>query len=148
MKKILLVLAFIGATFTQAHAFERVEPGRAVLSGFVSKHLSGEYMDKARGYNEDNYGVGFRSETGYTIGIYKNSIHKDSVYIGREFQWKLYGPLHAGVVVGAVSGYGDVMPILLPELIIKTKIVEVGMTIIPRVPHVDAAIALQLRLRF
>lgn len=150
MKKLLLALAVIVATLTQAHAFERVDPGQAVLSGFVSKHLTDNYLNKAtgQGYNENNYGIGYRSETGYTIGIYKNSIRKDSVYVGREFQWQVAGPVHVGLMVGAVSGYQNVMPIVLPELILKNKIGELAMTIIPNVTHVDAAVALQLRIRF
>jgi len=117
-----------------------------LMSGFVSKHAG------STPYNENNYGIGYRSPDGWMGGVYRNSLNKPSAYFGKEFTHDLLpNRLAAGLMVGGVTGYGrPVNPLLLPELIYKMdKERAIAMGLIPPVKGVTpATIALQLRRRF
>lgn len=117
---------------------------QTLLSGFLSKHSSGEWC-------EANYGVGYRQDSGewagWAVGVYKNSLCKTSFYVAREWLYQVAGPLHLGVLAGAVTGYQyAVVPIVLPEAVVKIKPVEFALVLQPfNVPQSPAFIALQLR---
>lgn len=116
--------------------------GNAVMSGFLSKHIGTN-----RNFNENNYGIGFRSDSGYAFGYYRNSIDKDGFYLAKEFQWKTpIEYINFGLFAGVVNGYKglstkyntDVYPLLLPELLVKVKPLssELSFIVIPRVKDV------------
>lgn len=119
--------------------------GRAVVSGFLSKHINAQEK-----FNEQNHGIGYRSEYGYFIGYYKNSIYKSSFYAGREFQWHVAGPVRVGVMAGVVTGYyTKLQPVVLPEVVVKLAPVEVSVTMIPAISGVTPlTIATQVRILF
>jgi hypothetical protein len=75
------------------------------------------------------------------------------VYAGREWQWRLLGnnehAIRIGAVGGAVSGYiGGVKALVLPELIVAWKPVEMAVIVIPRYTKDPITVALQLRYNF
>lgn len=49
-------LASISLLTSAAPAFEQVDPGQAVMTGFAAKHLN------AKKFRENNYGIGYRTE--------------------------------------------------------------------------------------
>ncbi len=58
-------------------------------------------------FNNENYGL-YLEHNGYTGGFYKNSLNKDSAYVGYTLQWALpENPLFqsAALMGGVVSGY-------------------------------------------
>lgn len=153
---ILLATAMLlAAASAHAEVFTSVTPENAVLTGFLSKHLTNNeasWAAPAAGFREQNWGVGVRYK-GYAVGGYKNSLNNDSVYVAKEFQWSLMGLswLRTGVVLGAVTGYDwKVTPLVLPEpLILKVGHAELASLVIPAIqgktPYVLAA---QLRITF
>jgi len=67
---------------------------------FGSKHyVQGEF-------NESNPGIGYNSDKGYAVGVYKNSYSNTSVYLGRviEKHWKY---VSLGAVIGVTTGYEE-----------------------------------------
>ena len=58
-------------------------------------------------FNNENYGL-YLEHNGYTGGFYKNSLNKDSAYVGYTLQWPLpENPIVQSVSLmgGVVSGY-------------------------------------------
>ena len=51
--------------------------------------------------NNNNYGLHYVADNGFTTGIYHNSLYRISVHAGYSFH--LYGPI--GMSVGGVTGY-------------------------------------------
>lgn len=101
--------------------------------------------------NQNNYGIGVRFDSGewknYAVGIYQNSYNRPSVYVAKEFTTRLAGPFHAGVLVGAVTGYRyPITPWVVPELIAKFDRCEIALLAQPF--GADRAAALQIRMRF
>ena len=141
----------IGATFASfalltgsAHAFEQVDPGQALISGFASKHLN------TNKFRENNYGIGYRTETGYLAGYYRNSEDRDGFYAGREFHFQVASHVRLGVMAGVVTGYKkrDVMPLLLPEVLLTVSRYELALTMVPKLDKLPSTLAAQLRFKF
>lgn len=125
-------------------------PDSAYLtSGFLSKHLGTDQK-----FNENNGGIGFIAPSGLLGGYYRNSLDKDSFYLGKEFKTGLLGNDKAGVdigaILGAVTGYNkSVMPLALPELIGRIGDHNAALTMVPPIRGVTpATVALQYRRRF
>lgn len=53
--------------------------------------------------NNLNYGIGYRSDEGYSAGYYYNSYNRHTVYITKEFMYND----HVGLVLGAATGYKE-----------------------------------------
>lgn len=142
--RILCLAVGLGLLSSPVLAFESVSLAPAVFSGFVSSHIKPK-----RDYNEDNYGIGARAREGWFLGYYRNSVDRDSLYAGREWQWKLAGPLHVGLLAGAVTGYRhSVAPYLIPELVLAGRRMELALVAVPPMAGVSPVIAAQLRLPF
>lgn len=99
-RTIAVLLGFLAISSAQAGELSLIGHG-------YSKHLDNH------NFNERNYGAGFRADTGdigIQIGAYRNSVHKDSVYVGID-----WSPLStktntclefgAGPFYGFASGY-------------------------------------------
>lgn len=118
-----------------------------LMSGFLSKHLN---PDKE--YNEENHGIGYKTHDGYLAGIYRNSLDKNSVYAGKEFQSDpvLNDKLRLAIVLGLVSGYNKpVTPLALPEVLYGNKEHELALGFVPPIKKVTpGTLALQYRKRF
>lgn len=148
MKKNIALLALLILSFAAIPAQASEELGNAVVTGFESWH-----SNNRDDLNPHNTGIGFRYKGGWTLGTYYNSIRRWSVYTGREWQWKLLGTddhaLRIGAVAGAVSGYkGGVKAMVLPEVLMVWKPVELGVIVIPRYTKDPVTVALQLRYNF
>lgn len=143
MSRFLRILAAASA----AVFFCSAAQSQTLLSGFVSRHMSGDY-------NENNYGIGIRIDdgrwSGWAIGTYRNSIDRQSVYIGREWTWHVAGPVHIGALAGAATGYRTpIMPLALPELVVRFKRIEAAFLWQPiDSKNATGFVALQLRWKF
>lgn len=148
MKFIVSLFALLSITFHGITANASEELGAAVMTGFESWH-----SNNRDDLNPHNTGLGVRFGGGYTIGAYYNSIRRWSVYAGHEWQWKLFGTddraVRVGAVAGAVTGYkGGVKALVLPEIMMVWKPVELGIIVIPRYTKDPVTVALQLRYTF
>jgi len=148
MKTLIALLLLLLTSLTAFSAQASEDLGWAVLTGFESWH-----SDNRDDLNPHNTGVGIRAPGGWTLGTYYNSIRRWSVYAGKEWQWKLVGDddqaLRIGAVAGAVTGYkGGVKALILPEIMMVWKPVEVGIIVIPRYTKDPVTVALQLRYNF
>lgn len=118
-----------------------------LMSGFLSKHFGTD-----KNFNENNTGIGYKSNDGWLGGYYKNSLNKDSLYAGKEFQTDpLIGDkLRLAIVLGMVSGYNKpVQPLALPEVLYGNKEHELALGLIPSIKGVTPpTAALQYRKRF
>lgn len=119
-----------------------------LMTGFMSKHMG------PGNYNEDNSGIGYRSDDGYMVGAYKNSLNKPSAYLAKEFTTDPYklGPLglQLGAVLGGATGYGrPVTPVVMPEILGSMDGSTLALGLVPPVKGVTpATLALQLRKKF
>lgn len=118
-----------------------------LMSGFVSKHIK-----PSQDYNENNYGIGYKTNDGCLAGTYKNSLNKNSVYAGKEFQTDpiLNDKLRLAIVLGMVTGYNKpIQPLALPEVLYGNKEHEMALGVVPPIKNVTpATFALQYRKRF
>lgn len=118
-----------------------------LMSGFLSKHIN-----PSQEYNEQNHGIGYKTHDGYLAGVYRNSLDKNSVYAGKEFQSDpiLDEKLRLAIVLGLVSGYNKpVTPLALPEVLYGNKEHEVALGFVPPIKKVTpGTLALQYRKRF
>jgi hypothetical protein len=129
MKKIAVAFLVSLLTIVSASADEL-----SIIGHGFSKHLNNH------NYRERNYGIGLRYEHddyGVQIGAYKNSIYKDSVYIGvdwniLQYQTSTCFKYDAGVYYGAVTGYTyAVTPVVGLQAAIKCQNVFVRVRAIP-----------------
>ncbi|MDB5799194.1 MAG: hypothetical protein JWL63_133 [Rhodocyclales bacterium] len=143
-----IALLILVASLLSMNAHASVELGPAIATGFESWH-----SNNRDDLNPHNTGIGLRVAGGWTLGSYYNSIRRWSVYAGYEWQWRLVGSddhaLRIGAVTGAVSGYkGGLKALVLPELVVAWKPVEVAVIVIPRYTKDPITVALQLRYNF
>jgi hypothetical protein len=148
MKKAIVISTILLSLLATPFAQASEELGTAVISGFESWH-----SNNRDDLNPHNTGIGIRLEGGWTLGTYYNSIRRWSTYAGREWQWKIFGTdehaLRIGAVAGAVTGYlGGVKALVLPELLVVWKPLEVGLIVIPRYTKDPITVALQARYNF
>ena len=141
-----LALTLVSLHSVTTHASETLGP--AVMTGFESWH-----SDNRTDLNPHNTGLGVRFGGGWTIGTYYNSIRRWSTYAGYEWQWKLFGTddraVRVGAIAGAVTGYrGGVKALVLPEIMMVWKPIELGIIVIPRYTKDPVTVALQLRYTF
>jgi hypothetical protein len=120
---------------------------QTLLSGFVSKHSSGDYC-------ESNPGIGIRIDSGewagYAVGVYRNSLCRTSVYVAREWTRQVAGPFHVGVLGAVATGYRwAVIPAVLPEVVLRFEHIEAALLVQPLdIEQSPAFIAAQIRYRF
>lgn len=104
---------------------------RMLAIHLLSNHLG------ADGYNEQNPGIGVRTGQGdwySAAGSYKNSLGRDSAYIGGGKTIGRLGPVELNLNGGLVTGYDTpVAPYLSPELALKIGKARVMLNYIPGV---------------
>ncbi len=128
--------------------WDKVSP--AELSGFVSNHIGRPGV-----YNEQNEGRGYRDENGFAVGSYRNSLGKNSVYVGKELRKGLasgrFGNLDIGLSAGLVTGYpqAPVVPMVQPQLVWHGKDAELALGLVPPVKGMTPpVITTQFRRKF
>lgn len=63
-----------------------------------------------KAYNNFNYGLGYRTDSGWLFGVYQNSYYNPAAYIAKQWTpdgWRL-GQAQFGFFVGAATGYRQV----------------------------------------
>jgi hypothetical protein len=85
------------------------------LADTIGLHIASHHAP-AKNYNNSNPGIYYRSDEGWTVGGYRNSLRKTSVYAG--YTWK-FGVLD--VTTAGVTGYfNKVQPLLVPSISLFT----------------------------
>lgn len=95
------------------------------------------------GHNNNNFGLSYQFDNGFTFGYYKNSKYRYSVYFGEQFMFNEY----IGVFGGLVTGYrkksdNQLMPFL--SGVIKIPLddkVGLMLTIIPKTDFSDYVVS-------
>lgn len=81
----------------------------------IGVHVGSHHMP-AKKYNNFNPGLYYRTDEGWTAGVYRNSLSRTSAYAG--YTWK-YGVLD--VTTAGVTGYfHKVQPLLVPSVSLFT----------------------------
>lgn len=103
------------------------------------------YHAPEKTYNNTNPGLYYRHPDGWTAGFYRNSLRRDSIYVG--YTWK-YGILD--ITTAGVSGYfHKVQPLLVPSVSLGTWYgVTPRIAYIPRVEKKIGSHVLHLMLEF
>ncbi len=99
------------------------------MADTIGLHIGSHHMP-AKNYNNSNPGMYYRTDEGWTVGAYRNSLRNNSVYAG--YTWK-FGALD--VTTAGVTGYfHKVQPLLVPSLSLFTyRGVTPRVAYIPRV---------------
>ena len=103
------------------------------------------YHAPEKTYNNTNPGLYYRHPDGWTAGFYRNSLRRDSIYVG--YTWK-YGIFD--VTTAGVSGYfHKVQPLLVPSVSLGTWYgVTPRIAYIPRVEKKIGSHVLHLMVEF
>lgn len=100
--------------------------------------------------NNNNYGVGYRTDEGLAVGTYFNSYHKQTAYITQEFMYNDY----VGVVVGLVSGYQESTGLLITPMVAATAKIPLTETttanflVMPKVGKLAGVVHLAISYKF
>jgi hypothetical protein len=132
-----------------------VHEARADGAILVSPGGFSYHQDRAAGYNERNHGLSITykrdAELAFSAGFYGNSIHRRAYFAAARFTPFAIGPLRAGAVVGAVTGYaansGGPVPVLLPALVAEAGPIDVTVIGWPSMMGSGAGIAAQFAVR-
>lgn len=106
MKRILYCL--IGSILCLVAAFFVGSVRAQALPTVIGVHTVSVHMERGegRGWNNSNPGVYMRWDNGLTVGTYRNSLYKQSAYLG----WTLVDKTDTlAVTLGVVSGYDKVV---------------------------------------
>lgn len=123
----------------------------AAADTFVTVPLASYHLDRHRGYNEINLGIGIEHELNdrwrLGAGTYRNSIRRDSYYAGA-----VYAPLSVvgvklGASLGVVTGYGRPLPMLAPTLMFEGSEYGVNLLLVPPVGGKGGVIGVQVKWR-
>jgi hypothetical protein len=74
-------------------------------------------------YNNENYGIGYRTDKGVTFGLYKNSYYRLTAYVGKHVAFSK----HFGAYVAVGTGYSKVSSyplMLMGGLTVKVPLTE------------------------
>lgn len=91
------------------------------FDGTLLGPLISYHFDRKAGFNERHPGLGYSTADGYGAGWYRNSLDKDSFYVGKEWRKPLNGMLDATLQASLVTGYpaAPVLPAVMPGLLGK-----------------------------
>lgn len=130
----LLIAALASAPSVQAQAQTHT----------IGLHLV-SYHEPDKTYNNTNPGMYYRHPDGWTAGFYRNSLRRDSIYLG--YTWK-YGIFD--VTTAGVSGYfHKVQPLLVPSVSLGTwQGITPRIAYIPRVEKRIGSHVLHLMVEF
>lgn len=93
----------------------------------ASAHTVKEYTldDVSKKINNSNIGLGYRTDDGVSIGMYRNSYNFNTVYLTQEFMYNEY----LGIIVGFVSGYETATGKLITPMVASTLKIPVNDTV-------------------
>jgi hypothetical protein len=101
-------------------------------------HIASYHTSRDENLNERNYGLGLRmpirERVFATAGFYRNSLDRESVYLGAGWWLLEKGPMSLRVLVGAVTGYQvAVAPVVIPEAAIGARAWRVAFSYVPEI---------------
>jgi hypothetical protein len=107
----------------------------------VSAHQHG-------GLNGINPGIYARFDNGLTVGTYRNSYGRQSVYAADTFETDQVHGFSAALTVGAITGYpaAKVMPMLAPSVAYHFGADAVRLALVPKPPSHGSSAALHLMI--
>jgi hypothetical protein len=120
------------------------------LGGFSS------HMDRSKGYNEDNVGMGveygLQPDMALMAGAFNNSVRQTTTYAAVNWLPLSLGGWKLGAVVGVMNGYpgiahGGAFLAALPMASYEGTRFGVNLGLIPSIDKVDGAFVIQLKLR-
>jgi len=116
----------------------------AASAGTMGLHLASVHSP-SKNFNNSNPGVYYRSDDGWTGGVYRNSLRRTSAYGG--YTWE-YGVL--GLTAGGATGYGHGVQLLLVPSIKAFTVqgVSARVAYIPRVEKRIGAHVLHLMVEY
>ena len=129
----------------------------AAMESEIVLHLMSRHPGNEGKYNETNTGAGVRipitENTSFGAGTYRNSLDKQSNYVGLIQKIMQLGPVDIGVGGGIISGYLDKpVPFVTPEASMKVGPGTVRVNVVPPVKFggktVDPAIGLSYGIPF
>jgi hypothetical protein len=114
-------------------------------AGTVGLHIASVHMPARSIYNNANPGVYYRSDAGWTAGVYHNSLSRPSVYAGYTLQYGRFG-----LTAGGATGYQQpVQPMLVPSVAVYTyQGVTARIAYVPRVEKRIESHVLHLMVEF
>jgi len=78
-------------------------------AGTLGLHL--QSVHNKTGFNNDNPGIYFRLDNGFTAGTYYNSEYRQSTYVGKTFAYRYFEVSYL-----AINGYqGRILPVAIPS---------------------------------
>lgn len=77
----------------------------------LTLHLFSQHFDGDDRWNERNWGVGL-NRSGVHAGVFRNSLYRTSIYLGRSHMWCLEW-VCGGAAIVAVTGYD-------PDIVVAT----------------------------
>ena len=131
------------------------EPTTWLELNIGSRHADDTYptADGDVSYNEKNYGIGITVPIkddkyfSYTLGFFKNSFYKTSVYGGIDIHGDHTNGLNIGIIMALITGYGsasyddpqggrtrsfsNVMPMFYPYLAYRYELINVKVGVFP-----------------
>ena len=119
---------------------------------YLVAHLASYHPD-IRTYNEVNTGMAYRhyeDRNFLSIGEYKNSLSKQSFYMGGGIDILKSNYLTLSITGGLITGYKiDIAPFLIPELSVNYKGVKIIVNYVPKIDNiVEAALGFSMALKF
>ncbi len=101
-------------------------------------------------YNNRNFGLGWRFDSGYMVGAYQNSYNLTTVYLAKDFMLNE----HVGLLAGMATGYQEmsgaaITPIggILLKLPVADR-VSLNILAMPRMKTMDGVIQATLSVKF
>lgn len=145
LTKVLVILGMMLALLPDARAGDFL-----ISPGGISWHA-----DRSKNFNEVNNGFAGTWRDGdviaYSAGFYGNSIHRRAYFVSARWTPVQVGPVRAGVLAGAVTGYaansGGAMPFALPAVATELGPVEVALIGWPAMFGSGAGIAAHFSVR-
>ena len=117
----------------------------STFAGTVGLHLASVHIPARSAYNNVNPGVYYRSDAGWTAGVYHNSLSRASVYAGYTLEYGRFG-----LTAGGATGYQQpVQALLVPSVALFTyQGVTTRIAYVPRVEKRIESHVLHLMVEF
>lgn len=151
---LLATFSFASASETSVVGLNETTPKSELWlnAGFYSYHFR-----RDRGLDDTNPGFGveyqYSSVAAYTAGVFRNSEHSESRYLGWYYQPLRLGPFRFGAALGAFDGYpnmrsGGWFLAAVPVLTIESDRLGVNIGLIPDYQNrLNGAVTFQLKIR-
>lgn len=144
---------FLISTFLGLAVMSSAQAGELIVHT-VSAHSAKRYIthdtDRWKALRNDNYGLGYKTDDALLIGYYRNSVFKDTFYVGKEYMFTE----NLGVVASLATGYKeasglDVTPMVAGILRLPvTKKINLNVTFTPPVGSYIGVVHLAFGYKF